>query len=226
MNSESKFEAISLIGITRQPLNAFSGFDKSRHSIPKSIDARTIGFVAKIAEQDVEEDLESVFQKLRQQFKFKRVEIGVSKPESGCGTIQTPFFHYSVQIQPDIDDPALACWERSVRKIESSEKALSTEFATVFDFMFDRVEYCFDDILDLGQWIDGIEARDDPGIHLDYDSQLTECSLQIDGVHAEIKICDSKVTVVHPKLDHTENILNSFLQVRNTIDTGIAIEDV
>lgn len=226
MNSESKFEAISLIGLTRQPLKSLAGFDKSRHTIPKNFDDRTREFVTKIACQEIEKDLETIFRKLRQQFKFKRREILAPKPEFGCGIIQTPYFCYSIQIQSDPDDPSNAYWERSVRQIEKSEKVFSGEFASVFDFVFDRVEFCFEEALDLEQWVDGIEAKDNPNIQLDYDSQLTHCLLQVSGLAADIKICRSKVTVVHPKVDYAENILNSFLQVRDAINTGISIGEV
>lgn len=221
MSTESKFESISIAGMTWQPLNSLRGFEKGRHSIPKVLDERTVRFVAAIAAQDVKQDLEFIFQKLKQHFKFKRKEVQVTTPEGGCGTIQTPYFSYSVQASPSQVDPASVCWERSVVKIGSSEKVLSAEFAAVFDYMFDRVEFCFDQPLDIEQWIDGIEDRDDSKLKLTYDSQLTECLLQIENLNAEIKINREKVTVVHSQIDQATNILKSFLEAREAISIGL-----
>ena len=213
---ESKFESVTIAGTTRQPLRELAGFDKRFHSVPNSAD-RGAGLISQISEKDVSADLEAVFQKLKHNFKFKRIEIQAEHSEPNCGVIRTPFFVYSVDVRLDDTDFSVALWDRSVIQIDSTAKVLSHEFAVVFDFMFDRVEYSFRQPLQLEDWIDHVEAKDDRRLQLEYDSQLTECALKIENLSAKIEIDSDKVAIIHPQKDQAATILKSFLEARDAM---------
>ena len=97
----NQFDETSLIGVTRSLIKFAPSFDNKIHSVPDKFDDRGIKFVAKIAASEIENDIESVFQKMRKAFKFKRLDTKVDLPDPGWGTIETPYFTYSINASLD-----------------------------------------------------------------------------------------------------------------------------
>ena len=146
-------------------------------------------------------DLERVFQKLRQAFRYKRAEMQLATPEAGCGCIETPDFIYNVVVKLVPENTSVVVWARSVIGIANPEQVVSDGFAEVFDNMFDRIEFAFPEPIDLEDWIDRIEDLEDERLQLSYDSQVTYCLLEIESVDAKMEVNESSVAVVHQKFD-------------------------
>ncbi len=212
------FSESALVGMSRQKVQDLKGFDRRLHALPKNSKPRSGEFVARLAEDDINDDVEAVFQALRKKFNLKRVEAKVSKPEPGWGVIETPHFVYAVGVQLDPDDISLIWWERSIRQIENPEIIGKAVFASVFDSVFDRIEFTFTEPIDLATWIDRIEAREDRRIELNYDSGLTHCSMSVLGIDANIHITASEFSVVRPKKSPTHEILASYLEISEAIE--------
>ncbi len=223
MNAQdNQFNDTALVGISRTKIRALSEFDSKLHSVPKTFDERSSQFIGKLASAEVENDVESIFKKLRKGFKLKRVDAKVSTPDPGWGTIETPYFVYSINATLDEEDASCVRWERSVREIADPDQVGSTEFASIFDCVFDRIEFNFEHPIQMEDWIDNIEEQDDDRLELDYDSGLQNCSLKIDGVAATIHVCETKFAVVHPQPATTKQILTSYLEASQTVTNGFA----
>ena len=215
------FDETALVGISRCHIKELAGFDNKLHSVPDKHDARSDSFVAKIAAVDVEKDIEAIFQRLKKIFKFKRVDLKVSTPDPGWGAIETPHFTYSIHANLCEKDPSKVLLERSIREIKNSDVVGIPEFASAFDMMFDRIEFSFTQPIEMENWIDNIEAQEDDLLELNYDSNLTNCSLKIAGISATIHVDPEKFCVVHPSLAPTQQILASYLQAVDAVNTGL-----
>ena len=159
---------------------------------------------------------------MRKAFKFKRLDTKVDLPDPGWGTIETPYFTYSINASLDDENLAQIRWERSIRNIKDPDKVGSLEFAAVFDFLFDRIELSFAEPIQLEDWIDNIEEKDDEDLCLNYDSSLTRCTLNISGIAATIHVQENKFAVVHPQTATTHDIIASYVQASKAIAHGMA----
>ena len=213
----AQFDGISFVGRSKQPVRELSGFDKQRHKLPQHADQYGNKFVGSLASLELEQDLEAVFQNLRNVFKLKRKELERSSPVPGCGSIETPHFTYSLNLRLLEENPAISVWERSVNQIKTPDQILTPEFAQSFEGKFDRIEFAFDQRISLEDFVDHLEEMDDERLDLKYDSQLTGCQIRIIGINATIEVSDCVVAVVHHRLASTSEILSSFLEVKKSI---------
>ena len=122
----------------------------------------------------------------------------------------------------DQEDCASVRWERSVRQIRSAEQIGTEAFAAVFDFMFNRIEFAFQNPIDLADWIDNIEDLEDDSVELEYDSDLTHCHLKLDRVVPKIEVTAEQFSVVYPRQATIQEILVSYVEVRDTVQQGLA----
>ena len=215
------FHNVSLVGQFQQEIRHLKGFDKKRHKLPTSWDSYSVDFIRKLAQEELDEHLESMFQKLRSEFRWKRKEISVSKPEIGFGSVSTPVFDYSLETVFDNDDLNSMTWRRSVDNIREPQALLSESFSKIFDQVFDRIEQRFESPIQLAGWIDHLEDLEDPKIRLDYDSQLTHCDLRLDGIDAIIQVAPEKLQVIHPQKDRAQRIVDSFLEIQKSISVDV-----
>ena len=215
--NSTQFDGVAFVGRTSAPISELTGFDRKRHKIPQQSDDRSDHFVAAIANVDLENCLESDYQKLRKAFKFKRVDLARSNPAPGCGAIETPHFIYALNVSHCPNSPNSVLWERSVIEIKNPDEISTPAFAEVFDGMFDRIEFTLTQPFELTDWIDHIESMEDDRLELSYDSQVTYCRLEIDNINATIEIVNSVVAVAHQDFASTAEILASFLEFKKTI---------
>jgi hypothetical protein len=207
---------ISFMSERSSSVKSLTGFKKG-NAIP---DRATIGaqtFIAQIAREQISDDLKEYFTALKSAFKFKRADICVTDENDGTGTIITPYFNYSVSVQQDAENPSQVIWHRHVDAIKEPEQVFSPRFATVFERVFDTVEFTMTLEIDLGALIDSIETLDDDRIAIEYDPNATHCELSIDGVVGEIHLTKRSMRIVHPNADAPPNLLRSFLAIQSAI---------
>ncbi|MFY8201498.1 MAG: hypothetical protein ACOVLE_12550, partial [Pirellula staleyi] len=174
-------------------------------------------FVAKLAQEQVSQDLDSVFKQLKSAFKFKRTEIRVTDQGDGTGTIITPYFNYSIGVGQDAENPAKVVWHRTIDSIKDSEQIFSDAFAALFEGIFTTVEFTTQQPVDLDALIDAVEALEDERIAIEYDHNATRCVLRIEGIAGEIQVTQHTLRIVHPKPEAPRNLLRSFLAIQTAL---------
>lgn len=221
LSDSNQFRDAALIGYSSINLRDLSGFDRKLHNVPSKYDDYARTFVAEKAKADIENQTEEMFQRLRKSFDLKRKEVNVLFPEPGWGTIETPFFSFCINVTPNKDDISLARIEKSLRQISSSDQILSEQFSLLFDFVFDRIEFTFEQTIDLERWIDAIEENGSDRHQLNYDSQATQCVLTLGGIVADIHVTPSKFAVVYPKPASTREIFSAFMEAQEAVASGM-----
>jgi Caspase domain len=79
-------------------IKSLQGFEKN-HTVPKYVNNTTRNFAESISEDDLAEEINKVFDKLRKSLKYKRRDMKILDQETGCRTIQTPDFNYNVSYE-------------------------------------------------------------------------------------------------------------------------------
>lgn len=167
---------LALVGEQQSRVRDLSGFQKS-HRVPSEVSQQTRNFVRRIAEADVGSDLDQRFADIRRELGLKRIQLEVSGPDGGCGTIVTPAFRYQVSVELSDDDPAAVVWKRRAFGFASSAPVLADSFSAAFGTTFDTVEFAPSQPVDVPAFIDWIEDRTDQPLRPDYDRMATWCRL-------------------------------------------------
>lgn len=167
---------LALVSEQRGRIRDLAGFRRS-HRLPDEFSERAQAFVRRIAAEDIGDDLDQRFSDFRRQLGLKRVDMEVSEPHDGSGTITTPQFQYQVSVALCEDDLNSVVWRRRVCDFAAPDPVLSSDFAAAFGTVFDTVEFTPVDPIDVESFIDWIEDQSDSHLEPDYDRTGTWCRL-------------------------------------------------
>jgi len=197
-------------------VRSLSGFRKGQRIPDHSAEAAQT-FARGIAKDELQADLDRTFAALRQAFKFKRVEMQVDGPIEGAGSIITPHFTYSVGVFVNPADLTEVIWRREVTDIGEPEPIFSPQFAEVFGDAFDTVEFSPTQPIDLTTLIDRIEALDDPRISIEYDREITRCTVTIAGIAGQIRVSAQSFAIVKRAAELPRQLIESFFEIQRTL---------
>lgn len=192
------------------------GFRRGNHTVPTQNNTAADTFLAKIAKEEIDENINEVFRNLRDVFRFKRTAMNVSNHGDGTATIITPYFNYSIAVHLDEDDPSMAIWLRTVDAIKEPDQIFSEQFAHLFDEVFNTVVFDMPQRVELTELIDRIEDLEDDRITIDYDPEVTFCSLSIAGIAGKITVTPSQLSIVHKKPGSPRSLLESLFEIQET----------
>lgn len=209
---------VSFVGETREYVRSLSGF-KSSHHVPKEYGDYTENWVREKAEKEIEEDLESVFQLLSDEFEFLRKDLEKGGPEFGGGSIICPHFTYNVQFDLNPDDPSEVIISREVTDIKEPDKIETEEFSNVFDSVFDTIEYSPPTSITVENFVDLVQpiSRNDNRLEVKFDSDCTYCILKISGIESAIKVTSSGISIVDKQVRDPQDLIASFHQAQRAL---------
>ena len=216
-NIKEPFRYVSLVVETRSPIEHLPGFHKKTHRLPDQVTAQTQDFVARLGGRLVVDELDATYAALKAAFRFKRTEMKSHDPQDGFGSILTPHFRYTCTVSQHPTNAGEAIWRRDISEIVSPDQLLSSQFGTVFDGVFDTVEFLPEKPVDLELFIDRIEEVDDARVTVDYDRQITFCTIAIDGSDCRIHVTEGELQIVHPRPTSTRSLVQSLFEVQDVI---------
>lgn len=221
LSNEHAPASVQLMRRRRTPVRSLKGFRKS-HQVPGEYSDWTAAFAARIAAEDLNEDIGQRHSEFRRQLGLRRVDMQVSDPEGGCAAIRTPGFEYRVEIQLAEDSPSEVEWCWQLGDFGNAERALGGGLDVVFSSFFDTVEFQPVTPVPLEGFVDALEAAHPNGVEIDYDHHLTWCRLQIRGLAAELLLTsDSVALTLHTAAAPTallaafQSVQRQFLSPRN-----------
>ncbi len=200
-------ESIVLVGSQRFRVNSLSGFNKRQHRIPEDESERSNAFIAKIAQRELEEDLDLVFGKLRRALGMKRAELVSSDPENGIGQIATTLFDYQNTVQIDSDDLSQVVLRRQISNLKTIDVVDSGGLDEVFSNTFESVELISRHAIDLEELIDRLEELDDKDMVIDYDRQATWCKLSFEGLEGHMVFRSECVSLHKPQTESPSRLI-------------------
>lgn len=216
-SAKRPFAAAAFLREQVQPVKTLAGYRKDAHRIPDIISSSNEAFIAKLASADLAQDMDQRYAALKSAFAFKRVDLEVSDPADGAGTIITPLFTYHIQVSQNQANPAEVVWQRRVADIHSPAQALSEAFAEVFNKTFDTLEFVPAEPVDVKLLIDRIEDLEDSRITVDYDRAATSCTLVLAGVKGEISVTDSMIKFHQRAVADPRKLVESLMKIQKAL---------
>jgi uncharacterized caspase-like protein len=202
------------IFISEEPerIKSLSGFIKRFHHEPDSVNDAANNFIARIAEGDIKDDIESVFGLLRKHLHYKGKELEVTY-EDGVGSISTPDFDYSIRVSQNGENPSEAIWTREITDIHNIKVIGGDEFNATFNNYFDTLKIEFSKKIDITSLIDKIESNKPPGLEIDYLSDQSYCTLTMEGLEANLLVYPTFFQISHDEKKTPRLLIESFFNV-------------
>jgi len=186
-----------------------AGFVKGQ-SMPDYSDVAARKYLARIAGDDVQADLDKTFQLLREAFDLKRKQIEASRDESG-GVIRTPQFTYSVTTDVDPGSSANVIWRREISALTDPLIVRGPEFKTVFGTIFHSLLFEFAVPVSVTDLVDHFEEEDSSGVKLSYGSDGSWCEITLKGFLGSIRVDARNLTITGAPTVTTASLLDQFL---------------
>jgi hypothetical protein len=214
--SAGQTKNLTLVSQRVRPIRSLSGFEKTFRQ-PDRANSAADAFVARIAGQEITDDIHRVFAELKGAFRFKRADLHIANHGDGAATIITPFFNYSIAVRVNREDPSQATFRRTVDAIKEPAQLGSAAFERVFKDTFDTIEFDLPTLVDLPAFIDRLEEADDGRIRIDYGPEATCCTLYVTGLPGTVQVTARSVSIVHVKPDLPASLLRSLYEILNVL---------
>jgi hypothetical protein len=191
------------------------GFDKSRHTLPDAVNAATTGFLAKICLKDLEAETESLFQRARAAFDYKRREISLSltSPTAELTTID-----FVLEFAYALDEAAPSDWvlTRALHPKCSEDFLKRPECDALFAATFSSLVFTLEKGANVEAVIDAIEAAPAArGLKVAYPSGCEHCDITAEDVDAAIHFAGTTLEMVFPRNGSPRELLEGFLALRH-----------
>ncbi|MBX9677743.1 MAG: caspase family protein [Gemmataceae bacterium] len=203
-------------------VRSLSGYAK-HHKIPTARTPYAEIFVANLATNDIEDDLNAAFGKLRDAFGFGRKDMKVKRGDSG-GSIITPFFDYDVSISINADDPSEVVWRRQVAHIRDPQQVMADEFDSAFKGIFDTLEFSTGKPVSIEALIDQIEAMKGSDLTVRYDMDLQWCEILVAHLPATIRATPAAFSIVLHRPGSTKTLIKAFFEMQKLFTDSYALK--
>ena len=200
---------IRLLNETKVPIKELSGFRKHHRTSGK--DAPSVAWLAELAADDLNQDLEETFKKLRSEFGFRRKQLVANDPVENVGEVAAPGFAYEVSVSPIEDEPKNSLWRRAISRITDAESVTCPEFESAFGKLFNILELTLEVPVDVEDVIDEVEDCDDPSVSVHYERDATWCRIDFRGQPQSIHVEADLIQVRSEGEISPTQLIDSFL---------------
>lgn len=174
-------QQLSLVGEYEGLVKRFSGFDKSRHTVPKFASDRAQLFLARLAEPELVEWSEELFAAYRDAMSYRRKDISLVV-DGGIARIESKDFVLERRYSLDEDSPESYTVETELLNASSLDLLQNGPFNQATGSLFERMRCLFKREVSVESMVDGIEDCSDSHVTVDYPSTCEYCEARIDGL--------------------------------------------
>ncbi len=206
----------------RVQIRSLAGFAKP-FTVPKQYTSATQSFVVRVAQKNIENDIEQMHANIQRNLKYARKALRVTMPEgSQSGSIWTPDFQYSVWVEQLEDEPTEALISRSLSEVRSDDIPSDDRFRALFDNLFNTVRLTFAKPVDVVEVIDAIEARGQEDVSVVYPSHHSYCDVSLVGRPGSLRVKADGIELTVPGKQPLQTLLDAFTQLMHAVNlTGV-----
>lgn len=180
---EGVFQSITLVGEQEGSVKRLSGFDKSRHTVPRFASDRAAKFLGRICGEELSEWGDGLFRALRHALGYKRQEISLDY-DRGMARLVAKDFVLERGYSLVSEAPGNYRIDTELSDVSSWELFELDAFNSALGPLFDRMRCVFRRSLDLESFIDAIEEREESGITVEYPGDCMYCEARIQNFDA------------------------------------------
>lgn len=157
-----------LVGRKEGPVEKLPGFSKEAgHRIPEGLTPASEAFMQKVGHPLVKAEGEALFQRIRQEFGWKRREMTYQEG-AGLARLQTPAFQVDLWIEGQAGNPAVYLLQCEVEISEEAILEQEASFSGVFSPLCDQVHIRSSRDIPVVDLIDRLEEEERWAKCLDY----------------------------------------------------------
>ena len=190
--------SIAFAGRAGGQVKALAGFKKGHHSLPDAVNAVTNGFLGKICLMELTGDAERLFQEARAGLGYKRKDIALSLT-SPLAVLTARDFVVEIVYALEERDASRYGVTTTLRDLHDAGRARREEFSRIFAGRFSEISFALKKGARVEAVIDAIEALDgEGGLSVRYPSDCRDCTVQVEGVEAEVRCTGAALEVIFP----------------------------
>lgn len=219
----SKWNVVRGVLIFREehvPIRSLSGFVKPL-KVPKAVSGSSRGFVVKLAQGELKNDLERMFPAIKQGMRYGRKDLRVAQADgSEEGSIWTADFQYAIAVRQSEDDPSKAVFTRTLSEVRDESVLDDERFRAIFDGMFDSVRLTFSQAVEVADVIDAVEERGGDELEIEYPSDHSYCDLKVKGAPGFVRVLERSIELKMPRTCDLRTLIDAFGRARETMRRG------
>lgn len=207
---------VSLVGRSGGLVKTLGGFRKDRHTVPDAVNAATQAFVARLAEAEIREESEGLFQAARAAMGYKRTEISLSIG-NGQALLTAKDFAWELALSLQEEDAGRYCLVRTLRGLRSGEIVRLAAFDGLWTGAFSMLVFALRKAIAVEAVIDAVEnLAPSCGNRLlvSYPSHCRHCVVTVPGVDAQVRCTGVTLEVEFPRGATPCELLGKFAEVR------------
>jgi hypothetical protein len=210
---------LALTGSSKYRVSKLSGFAK-HHTVPDAVNDTTEHFVARIGSNEVEEEINEVFDLLRTKMGYSLQDLN-SGTDVGTGSIITPDFDYNVNLTLDPNDPSAAILRKELSNIKTPQLIDSQQFGEVFAAKFSSLELTLKEKIKLREWITKIETLKRQGqladIQIYYPRDVSYCEIRFSGTDPVLTFYATSCQISQPFVESPAELFKTLLQMQTRL---------
>ncbi len=204
---------------THQRIKQLRGFQPGHH-LPERLTAAAERFLARIAQEDLRDDLDVIFDAIREHLGYKRKDLEAAVETDGTGFIRTPAFDYLVRIRLDPEDPTQAIWQHELTQLSDPDLLHTTGFEAVFGNRFDHLLLEWAEPLDLFALVDRLEEQPVSGRRVRLASDGRACTITLEGFTGAIHLQPEQLRIDGQSSQGCWGLLERFFVFEQAMRTG------
>ncbi|HEX4592391.1 MAG TPA: hypothetical protein VH120_20845, partial [Gemmataceae bacterium] len=187
-------ERIVLWSETRTRVKDLAGFEKTHH-MPDRVRPATVRFIAAIAREDLQADLDAAYAAVREHLGYRRKDIVVPPPTDGSGGLRTPDFDYLISVSLSDDDPTTVVVRREVTHLQSADLLRRPAFQAAFGCGFQALSFEYAAPLGVERLVDRVEDDPPAGASVRCSADGSWCELELSGFPGTIRIEGNRLMI-------------------------------
>jgi len=206
---------VSLVGHGAGAVKRLAGFRKAHHTVPDAVNAVTTAFLGKLCAGELMEEGEGCYQRTKIALGYKRTDLSL-EVSSPMAVLTTRDFVLEIAYSLEPGDPAAYRITRTLHSVRKGDLWQLEEFDRLFAGTFSTIVFTLAKGVKVEAVIDAVEARPaDGALTVSYPSDCRQCTLQVEGVAAEV-VCDGAALEMRfPRAGSPREMVEAFLAVRS-----------
>ncbi|MBE2212767.1 MAG: hypothetical protein IAE82_02775 [Opitutaceae bacterium] len=203
-----------MVGVSGGVVKRLRGFHKGRHTVPDAVNPATEAFFARIAADDIAEEAESWFQRVRTACGYRRSELRLETGTAGALLLARDF---SLEIAWALDpaDPSTYGVARTLRDVRDAAFVQGEACESVFAGTFSRLVFTLSRGVSVEAVIDAVEALPEPArLTVAYPADCSMCTVQVPGVEAVVRCTGATLELEFPRAGSPRELIEAFGAVR------------
>ena len=153
---ETTLASVHLVGRSDGAVKTLSGFRKDRHTVPDAANATTQAFLAKLAETEIAEEAERLFQQTRTALSYKRRDLSLDL-SAGTATLTARDFVWELAYALSEENPSRYDVTRTLHSLRSPSVLHLAEFNALWDGVFSSLLFSLAKSVAVEAIIDAVE---------------------------------------------------------------------